>query len=51
MGSQEPLMPADGRTSTSMVEYKGIPYVTASLSNETGSSEAFQLKSSSLKHP
>ncbi|MDG6931427.1 MAG: transposase [Nitrososphaerota archaeon] len=37
MGFTEPLMPADDRTSTSMVEYfKNIPFVVASLVNETG---------------
>ncbi|MCL4344588.1 MAG: hypothetical protein M1291_06550 [Thaumarchaeota archaeon] len=36
LGLNKPLMPADDRTSTSMVEYKGIPFVVASLVNETG---------------
>ncbi|MDG6935689.1 MAG: transposase [Nitrososphaerota archaeon] len=37
LGLNKPLMPADDRTSTSMVEYfKNIPFVDASLVNETG---------------
>jgi transposase len=37
LGLNKPLMPADDRTSTSMVEYfNNIPFVVASLVNETG---------------